>query len=401
MSSLACINGFIIFASPKRLFCLTSSPLSNTVQETQWTLKEWHHSIDLEDRTILEIAGGKVLDRMSVLIVLLDDKRVLLIWVSSDFPDELTPISYSVTSTYRKASAAVISDGLLVISDRFGSIYSHSLTNLGLDSFKHNNLSTAINKAVAFTLAEPVTGRCTTITSLIAGLDGSIYFSDRDGVIVGSKADSPHDIHYIWSTKNTYLEQILPWHSDGVLALGNLGIFHCRCSQEKLSSELIISNNQLNSPTDSTIRMCVCMSQQGSVVFVAVLTMTMVNFSRKLNIASLTISEITGSGGKISVTDISTHDIGICLDWESDMLTPEQVSHSKIMRAYDVISLQGSLESVPSDRMPLFLDSSGTLFCIGTGLVSVHSKIFNNEVLAEWAHSDRVVMEHGHRQVKL
>lgn len=401
MSSLARVNGVIIFASPRRLFCLTSSPLAGTARETQWTLKEWHHGIDLEDRMILELAGGRVPDRMSVLAVLLDDKRVLLIWIPSSCPDEPAPVSYSVTSTYRKASAAVISDGVLVISDRFGSIYSHSLTSLELDRSKHNDLSTPINKAVTFALAEPIAGRCTTITSLIAGPDRSVYFSDRDGVIVGSKIDSLHDIRCIWSTKNTYLEQILPWHSGGVLALGDLGIFHCRYSQEKLSSEPVILNDQLSSPTGSTVRMCMCMSQQGTVVFASILTITTTKFSRKLDIASLTISEITISDEKISVTEIFTYDIGACLDWESDTLTLRQLSRSKIMRAYDVIPLRGSLGPVSGDSMPLFLDNLGTLFCTGTELVSVYPKTLGNEVLAEWACSDRVVMEHGHRQAKL
>lgn len=95
---------------------------------------------------------------MSVLAVLLDDKRVLLIWIPSGCPDEPAPVSYSVTSTYRKASAAVISDGVLVISDRFGSVYSHSLTSLELDRSKHNDLSTPSTRPLLLLWLSPSQG---------------------------------------------------------------------------------------------------------------------------------------------------------------------------------------------------------------------------------------------------
>lgn len=400
MPSLALINEFVVFASPKRLFYLQKPLASSVAQENQRALREWKTGIDMEDKTILGCTGGKVKDKASVLIILLDDKHVLLLWVSHGLPGEPAPVvSYSITSTYRKASAAIISNGILVVSDRFGSIYSHNLVGLESDKSKHNDVSIPIDKAVAFTLAEPVVGRCASITSLATGLNEFIYFSDRDGVIVETRADNPHNIYHIWSTKHTYLEQVLPWYPNGVLALGDLGISYCSCSQKKLFSKLIISNNQLDSQTISTTHKCIGIARRGLAAFAAVLTVTV--SSRTLSITSLTISKITMDGEEMSAKDIFTHGVEIHLDWEGDASALGQASRSKIIQAYDIISLQDSVKTASGGCDPLFLDSLGTLFCINNESIVAYPKILNDKVLSEWACSDRVVMEHARRQVKL
>ncbi|EES98423.1 Hypothetical protein GL50581_4372 [Giardia duodenalis ATCC 50581] len=401
MSSLTSVNGCIVFASPKRLFCLQRSLISGAVQGDQWILGEWHHGIALEDRIILGCTGGKLLNEASVLIVLLDDKRILLIWLPLNFSSASSPISYSITSTYRKASAAIISGEVLIIADRFGSIYSHSLVSLSLDKSKHNDVSTPIDKAVAFDLAEPVAGRCTSITSLVSGPNDSVYFSDRDGIIVGTEVDALYDIRHIWSTRNMYVEQVLPWNSESVLALGNLGVSCCSCSRKKLSSRLIVSNTQLDSPDASTARRCICIARQGLVAFIATLTVTMVTSPRMLNIASLTISKLTANDPEMSAKDIFTYDIGVQLTLEDDAPTLEKISRSRITHAYDLISLHDSSVDMSGDHTPLFLDSLGTLFCVSNGLISAYPKVLDDGALIEWTSGDRVVTEHAHRQVKL
>lgn len=399
MSSLVRINESVIFASPKRLFFLQSPPFSSSTQKSRWILKEWYTAIDIEDRTILGCTGGNITNKTSAFVILLDDKRILLLWISHNLSDEPAPVSYSITSTYRKASGAAIINDILVISDRFGSVYSHNLVQLESDTTKHNDVFTPLNKAVTFTLAEPVTGRCTSITSLTAGLDGSIYFSDRDGIIVETMASGLHDIRHIWSTNHTYLEQILPWYPSGVLALGDYGVSWCSYSQKKLFSKLIIANDQLDSHTTPIASKCICMARRGLVAFVAILVMNV--SSGKLNIVSLKISRIATNDKEISVESILTHDIGISIDWESDASTLGQASRNKIMLAYDIISLQDNTETASGDYEPLFLDSLGTLFCINNGSISIYSKILDEKILNEWTCADRVVMEHAHRQVKL
>lgn len=131
----------------------------------------------------------------------------------------LEPILESYTA--RRASAITfVNDHLLVVADRFGTIYVVDLSTLLMTISQEK-----ITKTFTFTFPSPILGRCTTITTLACAPSGSLLgFGDRDGLVVIADTSHPERIRKILASHKQYVTRVL-FLSDGyIVTSGDSGL---------------------------------------------------------------------------------------------------------------------------------------------------------------------------------
>ncbi|TNJ27637.1 hypothetical protein GMRT_23231 [Giardia muris] len=118
--------------------------------------------------------------------------------------------------TVRRASALLfVGDRLLIVADRFGTVYTVDFPGL----------LTVREKSKTFTFPSPVLGRCTTITSLSCSPSGSLLgLGDRDGLVVIADTFCPERIRTILASHKQYITRVFCLSDEHVVTAGDSGL---------------------------------------------------------------------------------------------------------------------------------------------------------------------------------